>query len=84
MVAAPHIDVDFGLRGASGHYHFSVADHLGIGIPGGMDLGLGHERNQRLENWGALRAFLRPYLRRSLAGISAEMTFGFQGLTIIG
>ena len=67
MVSAPDVHMDFGLCGASGHDHFSIADHLGVGIPGGMNVGLGHDRDQRLENWGALRAFLRPYLRRSLA-----------------
>ncbi len=43
MIPAPDVHMDFGLGGAGGHDHLSVADHLGIGIPGGMDLGFGHE-----------------------------------------
>jgi hypothetical protein len=58
VVAAPHIHVELGAGGAGGHHHLSVADHLGIGIPGGMNVGLGHDetrlntkgRDQRLEN----------------------------------
>ena len=67
MVSAPHFDLELGLGGAGGHHHLSIANPLGVGLPGGMDVGLGHGVNQRWENWGALRAFLRPYLRRSLA-----------------
>merc|ERR1711871_1754738 len=83
MVSAPDVHMDFGLCGSSGHDHFSIADHLGVGIPGGMNVGLGHDRDQRLENWGALRAFLRPYLRRSLAlGSRLRWPSVFRGLRL--
>ena len=52
VVATPDVDVDLRLGGACGHDHFAVADHLGVGIPGGMNVGLWHtvKKNQRLEN----------------------------------
>jgi len=49
MVAAPHIDVQLGGGGASGHDHFSIADHLGVGIPGGVNVGLGHD--EKISAW---------------------------------
>ena len=56
---ASEYDLLVNVRGGAGcHHHFSVADHLGIGVPGGMDFCLRHDRygaeerkrNQRLEN----------------------------------
>ena len=42
VIPTPNIDVEFGGGGAGGHDHLSVANHLGVGVPGGMDVGLGH------------------------------------------
>ena len=45
MVATPDVNVNFWLRSTSGHDHFAIADHLGIGIPGGMDVEISTARS---------------------------------------
>ena len=97
VITTPHINMEFWLGGPGGHHHLSIADHLCVGIPVGMNIRFRHIRIRRWQSGtsrrgegsalGELRSFasfLEAVLATFLgAGVSAEMAFSFERFTVV-